>query len=169
MSNTTSTTSSTTEIEARPLTDDDVDEMRKRIAKCDPDKLNDIYNKYSQTLNGMITFCEKQTKDEEEIIEISGIRRLINLAPIDERFLRTKDKIWQVRNHILAKDAEYFINKDYKNLIKKDKKQTMIETLVGMVKRKYVTLQPEIKEKYWEKAYKLLGIVAQYKKLVGES
>jgi hypothetical protein len=153
----------------KPLSDDDVDEIRRRLAKADPKELNDIFNVHSQLLNAVLTTAIKQTKDEDEIVEIERIKRLINLAPIDERFVRSKDKIWNVRNQILEKNTQWFLDRDYSSLVKKDHNQATIETIMSIIRDKFHTLSKAEMDHYWNKAIALLQNVARYKKLVGES
>jgi hypothetical protein len=153
---------------AAPLTEDQVEAIRKRLANADPTELNKIFNTQTQVINATLQMAIKQTDEEDEIVELEHVKRIINMAPADELFIRSKDKIWAVRKHILNKDATFFLNKDYKSLIKKDKNQSMIETLVSIIKERYVALSHEDQEQYWLKGIKLLQLVASYKKLVGE-
>jgi hypothetical protein len=153
---------------AKPLTEEEVDAARKRLASLDAKDLNNILDTYTQVLKGLITMVLKATKDEEDIAEVDHLKRLIGMVPKDELFLRSKDKIWDARERILNKDAAWFINRDYSKLIKKDSKQTMIETLVNIAKRYYTKLDDDEQDLYWQKAIKLLQIVAQFKKLVRE-
>jgi hypothetical protein len=158
-------------LDAKPLDDNDIDKLRKKIATL-PDEtldvLNKMYNNYSQLISSLIVTILKQTKDEDDIVEVERVKRLISLAPADEIFFRSKDKVWAARSHIIAKNADWFLNRDYKHLIKKDSKQVMIETLVNFVKRLYKTISSEEKEKYWLIAAKLLNLVANFKKILNE-
>lgn len=153
---------------AKPLTEEEVDAARKRLASLDAKDLNNILDTYTQVLKGLITMILRATKDEEDIAEIEHLKRIIGMVPKDELFLRSKDKIWDARERILNKDTAWFINRDYSKLIKKDSKQTMIETLVNIAKRYFTNLDDDEKDLYWQKAIKLLQIVAQFKKLVRE-
>jgi len=152
----------------KPLSEAEVEEQKKKLLSADPKVLTDIYNTCSQVINSLLVIILKQTDDEEEIVEVERLKRVINLAPVEERFIRTKDKIWAAREHILNKNADWFLNRDYKNLIKKDHNQVLIETIVSLVKDRYNSLNEEDREKYWEKAILLLRNVARFKKLIGE-
>lgn len=153
---------------ARTLTDDDVAEMQKRISQANPDVINDIYRRYSDCLNGLISLAREQTTDETEIVELERLKRIINLAPIDERFIRSKDKIWNVREHIINKDSKFFMERDYSANIKKDHNQTFIETIIEITKDKFTTLSDKEKDFYWKKAATLLNCVVRFKKELGE-
>lgn len=159
---------SSNDLTIKPLSEAEVEEQRKKLLAADPKVLTEIYNTCVQTLNGLLTMVLKQTEDEEEIVEIERLKRIINLTPVEELFIRTKDKIWAAREHILNKNADWFLNRDYKNLIKKDHNQVFIETIVGLVKDRYGSLSLEDREKYWEKALLLLRNVARFKKLIGD-
>lgn len=154
------------QIDVVPLTEEEVELQKKKLLEADPKVLNDIYNTCSQVFNSILVMVIKQTDDEEEIVEVERLKRIINLAPIEERFIRTKDKIWAAREHILNKNAKWFLDRDYKNLIKKDHNQVFVETIVGLVRDRYNSLSAEDKEKYWEKALLLLRNVARFKKLI---
>ena len=156
------------EPEVKPMTDDDVNNVRKRLALLDEKELNYIIDTYSQVIKGVLTLAMKNTNDEDEIVELERLKRIINLAPKDELFIRSKDKVWAARKRIINRDIKWFLNRDYSKLIKRDSKQVMIETLINIAKNSYVKLDPEEQEMYWQKGFKVLQIVAQYKKISGE-
>jgi hypothetical protein len=156
------------QLEVKPLSEEEIELQKKRLLAADPKVLTDIFNTCSQVINSLLVMVIKQTEDEDEIVEVERLKRVINLAPVEERFIRSKDKIWAAREHILNKNADWFLNRDYKNLIKKDHNQVLIETIVSLVKDRYNTLSKEDQDKYWEKALLLLRNVARFKKLLGE-
>ena len=157
-----------TQVEPKPLSEQDIEDIKRRLANVDPDKINEIYTKCSQLINRLITMVMKQSLDEDEIVEIEHLKRVINLAPLEEIFIRSKDKIWNVREHIMNKNADYFIKKDYRTQIKKDHNQVFIETIVNNIKQRFAVLPADDQAKYWQIATELLRNVAVYKKLVGE-
>lgn len=150
----------------KPLTDDDVDAERKKIARANPKELNDIYTKFAQTINLMLTMAQKTTDDEDDLVEIERLKRLINLVGVDERFIRCKDKIWNVRDHIKKRNADFFLNKDYSSAIKKDSKQVLIETLIEIIKGKFLEIKQQEREFYWQKAETMLDCVERYNQLL---
>lgn len=156
------------QVHAVPLNEEEVEAQKKRLLEADPKILTDIFNVHSQVSNSILVMVLKQTEDEDEIVEIERLKRIFNLAPIEERFIRSKDKVWGAREHILNKNAKWFIDRDYKNLIKKDHNQVFIETIVSLVKDRYMSLSTEDQERYWEKALIILRNVARFKKLIGE-
>ena len=158
------------ELKIRPLSEEDVRALQKRICEADPKKLNKIFSDFSNCINTVIRMLLSQIdkEDEDEIVELERVKRIINLAPLDERFLRSKDKLWAARNQIREKDASYFITKNYNGLIKKDSNQVMIETLIGIIRNKYELLSNEELELYWNILNKLVDIVQLYKILVQE-
>jgi hypothetical protein len=157
-----------TEPEVTPMSDADVNNIRKRLAMLDEKELNYIIDTYSQVIKGVLTIAMKNTKDEDEIVELERLKRLINLAPKDELFIRSKDKVWAARKRVINRDINWFLNRDYSKLIKRDSKQVMIETLINIAKNSYLKLDSAEQEIYWQKGFKLLQIVAQYKKISGE-
>jgi hypothetical protein len=145
--------------EPRNLTDDDVKAAMQRLSKANVNVLNDVYRKYSNAVTSILTTAIKQTKDDSEIIELERLRRLTTLAPLEEMFIRSKDKIWSVREHIVKKNADYFIKKDYSKMIKKDHNQAFLENIIEIVRSKFLDLSPEEQEFYWIKANTLLKCV----------
>jgi len=159
-------------VEARPLSEEDVDKLRERLLKLsngDFKKVEDICVKYKQLITGLISTARKQTKEEDEIVEIERLKRLLGLCSCDELFYRSKDKIWAVRNKLINKDLDWFINRDYSKLIKKDSKATLIETLVDIIKDKLKGMSVEERDIYWNKGLEMLLLVGQFKKITGES
>lgn len=159
------------DVTVKPLSEDDIDAIRNKISKLDTanlTKVTDLFVKYHQHLNNVIHLVRKQSSDEDDIVEIERVKRLMGLCPTDELFYRTKDKVWAARNKILNKDLAWFMNRNYSQLIKKDSKQVMIETLIGLVKEKSSELTPEELDNYWKKGFELLIVIGAYKKIVGE-
>jgi len=153
------------------LSQNEVDNMINSFNNVDPDKINKILNNYSNCLSKMIAFTlsvVKKNGDEDEIIEIEHLKRIIALCPIEERIIRTKDKVWDSREHILNRNADYFLNRDYSNMIKNDQNQAMIETLIDAVKNNYNKLSKEEKEYYWNGTIKMLKYVIEFKKITGD-
>lgn len=153
----------------KALDDDTLNNLQKRLATVNPTELNKIYSDYGGLINKLILLCLKQTKDESEKVELECIKRIVNLAPSDERFLRSKDKIWAVRSYILEKKEDYFLNKDYSHLIKKDRNQAMLETIMAIAKNGFKRLTPIEKDAYWTIGMDLLRLIAQFKKMTGEN
>jgi hypothetical protein len=152
----------------KPMTDEEVLEQTRRIAKADPKEINNIYQTQVNIIKSILAMAEKQATEENELIELGRLKRLISLTPIDEIFIRTKDKIWAVREHILNKNADYFLKKDYSAMIKKDHNQAFMETLIEIIKDKFSTLNKEEQLFYWKKAAILLSCVIRFKKAIGE-
>lgn len=153
------------------LTDDDVLAMQKKLVNVDPKQLNEIYNTYKQTLNSMLAIAKEQAKmenEEDDIITIEHICRVLNLSPVDEVFIRSKEKIWHHQDKIINKDAEYFMEKNYSAMIKKDKNQAFLESLISIIKSKFKNLTKQQQNIYWAKSAALLNCVVRFKKLVGE-
>lgn len=156
---------------ARPLSEEDVNEVRARLAKLNASQIKDICDNYVNTIMELIMKVESivdKNEDEAEYVELDRVRRIVRFVDTDECFIRSKDKIWEAREHILNKDADWFLNRDYSKLIKKDQKTTMIETLISIVKGKYRGLSEQEKTIFWNYGLRLLKIVASYKKLTGE-
>lgn len=155
----------------KPLTDDDINASKAKLASLDGKKINEICDGYTRQIKLLINTAKKtlsKKDDEDEIVELERLARLVALLPSDEIFLRSKDKIWHTRKQILDKNVEWFMNRDYSKNIKKDQKQTMIETIIKVVRRKFVALSEDEKNQYWMKAIELLRLVAEFKKLTGE-
>lgn len=155
----------------KPLTDDDINASKAKLASLDGKKINEICDGYTRQIKLLINTAKKtlnKKDDEDEIVELERLARLVALLPSDEIFLRSKDKIWHTRKQILDKNVEWFMNRDYSKNIKKDQKQTMIETIIKVVRRKFVALSEDEKDQYWMKAIELLRLVAEFKKLTGE-
>ncbi len=152
----------------KPLTDDDVILRRKRMANADGDKLNNIFKSFSNNIKSIITLAEKYVKDEDDEVALDSIKRIIKLCPDDEILIRTMDKIWGVRLQIINKDINYFLNKEYGNLVREDEKKEMIVGLIQIVREFFPELKKEEQNVFWSYGTSLLKLVAECKKLIGE-
>ncbi len=150
----------------RPLTDDDVDEEKKMWIKLNPKELDEVLNNFSNYLNKLLNMAKQQAKEEDDIVELDRVRRIMNLINNDEKFVRVKDKVWTVREKIFNKDTDFFLKRDYSGLIKKDKKQKMIETIVCIVKTKFIELPKDHQDQFWDIGKNLVFWVAKYRKLL---
>jgi DNA mismatch repair ATPase MutL len=155
----------------KPMSEEDVLEVMSKLSSLDAKEINAICDGYTQKIKGLVTYVKKSLSpktDEDELVEVDRIMRLINMCPKDELFIRSKDKIWHARYHILDRDSSWFLNRNYSASIKKDHKQRMIETLIRMIQGKWKKMSDEEQELYWEKAFELLNLVARFKKLTNE-
>jgi hypothetical protein len=150
----------------KTLNDEDVEREIKNMQSIDPDVMNDIYKNFSNAVMSIVTAASEQTEDEKDLVQLDRIKRILNLAPMEERFIRSKEKVWGVRNYILNKNVDYFLNKDYSGMIKKDHNQVLLEKLIEIVRDNFINLSAEDKEFYWKKANILLHCVAKYKKML---
>jgi hypothetical protein len=150
------------------ITDDQIAERMKKLRSCDPDEINDIYDEFSRAAIRMLTFSKKKCSkmSEEVIVEVDRLARLINLAPNFEKFHRSYDKLYIVRDKILNRDDDFFIKKDYTGVIKKDEKEQMLETLKDVILNCWHTLDEQDKNFYWTQILLMLKQVLRFKKLL---
>ncbi len=155
----------------KPMSEEDVLEVMAKMAKLDAKEISVICDGYANKLKSMIVYIKNKLhvrKDEDELVELDRILRLINMCPKDELFIRSKDKIWHARYHIIHRDSQWFLNRDYSASIKKDNKQRMIETLIRMIQAKWKKMSEDERELYWQLAFEILNLVANFKKLTDE-
>jgi hypothetical protein len=153
------------------MTDEDVEREQKNLLKANPESLNKIYHMYKITINSLLNLAKEQAKhsyDEDDIIALEQLERIIRLCPIEEIFIRSKEKIFGYRDKIINKDADYFIKKDYGQFIKKDRNQYMLETLVSVIRTRFNELNEKEKNIYWAKAATMLKCVLEFKLLIND-
>lgn len=150
----------------KPMTDDDVAELHRAAAKIDQDVLMKLFNDFSNTLISIIRMNITSISNVEDKMEIERIKRIVLLCPIEERFYRCKDKIWNVRDHIINKNAAFFLERDYSEAIKADQKQAMIENIVEIVKNNYSDRTEKEKAMIWQRTGELLKKVIEFNQLI---
>lgn len=153
---------------AKPLSESDIDKARQLVYQLPADKqdqVNQLFRDYSNLVMTILSHAEATTADEEDKVEIDRLRRILGFCPIEEQFFRTKDKVWNVRHHILNRNAKYFLDRDYSSMIKKDGNQAMIETLVDIVKSKFDEMSTSEQDFYWRHAIQLLLKVTEFMKI----
>ena len=151
------------------LTDEDVEKELRDLEHCDQKALDAIYQDYSSALSKLIASIKKLAVEDDVIIEVDRLRRLANFLPKEEKFIRSKSKIWGAREKILSKDADYFLTKDYSLIIKKDHNQVMMETLISCIKDIYDDTTQEERDFFWGQAAVLLNCVIRFKQIIIES
>ena len=155
----------------KTFNDDDVLLMQKQLAAVDQDELFKIFNIYVQNINAVIAIAKEQAKqddDEEDILALLQVSRILGVAPPDEIFIRSHQKIWVNREQILNKNIDFFLNRNYSHLIKQDRHQTFLTTLINIIKHKFAKLDKDVQNLYWNKIFCLLQCIIKYKKLVAE-
>lgn len=153
------------------MTDDDVDRIQGRVNKLsnkEIDEVNKLCTSFHQALVGLVTTARSFTKEDEELVEIDRIKRLLAILPQFEVFVRAQGRIWTFRNKIVDKDMDFFLGIDYSGAIKRDHKQRMIETIIEIVKEKFPKLPESERETFWQKVILLLNYTAKFRKVVGE-
>lgn len=149
------------------LTDDDVlAEIRDYMSNMKTSQLTPILRGFQNAVSSLIAFAAEIVGDDEEnSANLDRTRRIIGFCPPEELFIRAKDKVWAVRDHILTKDLKYFLERDYSNMIKRDKKQELLEDIIGTVKDFAALMSNEQHEALWTKVKIILHWVATYLKL----
>lgn len=151
-----------------PMTDAQVSEEMKKLGRLNSTEVKKICEGYANLVKQLVKNIKNKLnkrKDLDEIIQVEQLMRLISLCPSEEIFIRSKDKIWFARKFILEKNAEWFLNRNYSENIKRDQKQRMIETLVRMVQIKWKNMNEDERNEYWTKAAELLKIVLDFNNL----
>lgn len=156
------------ELGIRALSENDVLGEMKMIERLPKKFTNDIFVSYSQCINSILALVLKQCYDDDDAVEIEQLRRVLQICPLEDKFIRTKGKVWAVRHHIVNKNAKYFLEKDYSKLIKRDGNQAFIESLMEIVKFSYNDLSASDQDMYWCKAAKMLNIVARFRKAMSD-
>ena len=155
----------------KELTKKEIQEIQQKLAKVDQTELNKIFISYKQIITSLITLVKEQAKqnnDEDDIVVLEQLARIVSLAPLDEIFIRSHDEIWDYKEQILTKDSDFFLNKNYSLVIKKDKNQQFLETLIAIIKTNFPILDKKEQNFYWVKVASLLNAVIKYKKLTAD-
>lgn len=153
---------------AKALTWDEIVAMLNALPKDRQSELDTIFQHFFSATMSVVMLIRKLTKEEDEIIELERIKRIVNMCPKDELFIRAKDKIWNVRQQLLTENADYFLNKDYSAFIKKDHNQAFIECLMEIVKARYANTTDAEKGILFGKARVLIEQIEKFKNLVNE-
>lgn len=149
------------------MTDDDVyAEIRTYMSKMNATELESLLQTFKNTINSLLSFAtEKVSGDEEDCANLERVRRIIGFLPPEEIFIRVKDKVWAVRDHIINENLQYFMDKDYGNMIKKDQKQELLENIICVIKDYVTQMSEEDIQTLWTKGKIMLRCVALYERM----
>ena len=69
-----------------PLTDEDVAEMKRRLANADIEELENFYNQFSREVYTILDTIIKQTNknQEDDLVEIERLKRILSFVPNSE-------------------------------------------------------------------------------------
>ena len=154
------------------MTDNDVATVRSHLMKLveagkfKAETLEVIYNDYYKHCMGVVDLITRTTKAESELVEIDQLKRIIRICTVDEVFIRTWAKLWKMRDNILNKRSDWFLGQDFKHIIKRDRKQVFLETIVAIAKNRHNIMTEAEREIYWRKGFALLECIAKFVKLV---
>ncbi len=139
----------------------ELDELKKIDGT--PEELDIICTVFNRNIMGMIRFIMSK-EDSPDIHALNtAVREVINESAtlaLD----RCKDKIWGAREYIKNENSDYFLKRDYSNLIKKDKREGFITSIVSIIKDGWNTLYDEERDQVWAKTKLMLKCVAIYEK-----
>ena len=144
-----------------PLTSE-LDEIKQ--INGTPDELDIICKVFNRNILQLTGFARKKEPNAVDLQALDDVvKELLNenaTFVID----RCKDKIWGAKEYIKTQNADYFLNRDYSELIKQDSNESVIINLVSIIKRGWNTLYPNEKEAIWNKMKLMLKSVAFYEK-----
>ncbi len=154
----------------KPLSEGDILDMKKKLQSLDQKELDTYYVTFVKHVHNIFNTIIKHTKKEHEddLVEIERLKRILKFIPDDEIFLRSKDKIWAVRVVILNSDANWFLEQDFSTMVKKDENHDLINSLINLIKIKFIKLEQDEKDIYWNFLRQLVLVIANFKKLTGE-
>ena len=134
-------------------------------------KLNTIFDKYSKTLSELIKNVSEEIKNEEEKTHLDQIKRIIRLCPQEERLIKTKDTLWELRNYILTRDHIGLKNVDPNKFFNQNntvEDKEFILSIIDIIKSRYDEIKEDRKNNYWITLTILLQCIIEYKQIVGE-
>jgi hypothetical protein len=131
-------------------------------------KLLPIFDKYSKTLTELIKNVSDDVTNEEEKTHLDQIKRLIRLCPQEERLLKTKNTLWDLRNFILARDHVGLKNIDPNKFIdvnNTEEEKEFIFSIIDIIKSRYDDIKDDKKNIYWQLLTILLQCIIEYRQI----
>lgn len=129
-------------------------------------QINNIIRSHSETLASLLEQCAKHAVTKQETMHLDDARRKYRLCPIEERFMKTREIIWDIRNQIMTENIAELEKLDYSKYADNKEEADIIEEIVGILSVKYKTLTVAEKKEYWGLMKQLLKNVVQYQKLM---
>lgn len=131
-------------------------------------ELNKTVDGFHTELSNVLKIVDAKAPGD---IEVDRLKRLIRLARDEDPLYiitRSKDKVWDSRNNILAENEDYFLSTKFEQYIKKDGNQRFIEALLTLVQNGYAAMTPKEKSYMWNINKRILQHVIKYKMLIGD-
>lgn len=141
-----------------------LDELDIKKLNGTPEELDIITNVFNTRINSIIQFGRQKNPDAQEFVLLDSVVKETEVADQTLIIEKCKDKIWGSREYIKERNEQYFLARDYGNLIKKDHNQELIQMLVNLVKGGWQTLYIEEKYVLWQKTRTMLKAVIYYAK-----
>jgi hypothetical protein len=113
-------------------------------------ELDVICKVFNQNILQLLKFLISKMPDEPQV---QALKSVMEFALEEDQQLmlnKCKEKIWAAKDQIRAKNSEYFLERDYSNLIKEDHNKSMIVTIVNLVKTGWTTLYDSEREVLWK-------------------
>ena len=132
-------------------------------------KINKILEKFHFSTFEILKICKKI---EPNNVDLNWLAQQISFARDADPTLimgKSKDKLWNYRKQIVAKDIDFFMNNNFKKYIKDDGNKKFMYTLLLAVKRGYKKLSEEEKEYIWVQVQNLLECCIKYKMEIGDA
>ena len=142
--------------------------MNQNFNKDKQDEINEVIENFHSVISKILKMVDSKIPGD---IEVDRLKRLVRMARDEAPLIiitKCKQKIWDSREQILARDENYFLKKKFGEYIKKDKNQMFIEGLIDLVKRGYNMVSDKEKDYIWNLNKQLLEYVIRYKMLTGD-
>ena len=129
--------------------------------------IDDLINRYNRHVAKLLNICDRVMPGN---VDVERVRNLVSLAKqTDPLYLleKSKDKFWDVRDKIKAKDLSYFRNKDdpilQKHIANEDKEQEeYIYLLMDLIDENLEKISEKEMDYIWSIFHRMLECNIEY-------
>jgi hypothetical protein len=112
--------------------------------------INDAKRAFETAIHGVIQFVSDKDPDMPQLRTIASIMTLFIDSPEYTLYEKCWKRVLSVQEHVVNRDVDFFLQRDYRDMIKPDQDETIILELVDTVKSRWDELTTFEKNKIWD-------------------
>lgn len=126
-------------------------------------KLSDILFQFNRQIKKLFKMVDSLMPDNPNVDWARRVIKYIEASNPNMIIERCLDKLWDNKDHIRTRDAEFFKSASMSKYIKNDGNKEWLDRLVHLVKTKYYDLKEKEKVIFWDTVNKMLELSIEYR------
>jgi hypothetical protein len=130
-------------------------------------QISDIIQYFNRQVSNIFKVIDNNGGDIQNNPDIDWIRRITKIIRNENPSLmleKSIDKLWDNKDKIIARDADFLVNKKITSkYIKDDSRKEWLNGIIDFIRNRYTDLTPEDTDRVWKSINNMLQAVIKYR------